>query len=198
MSGRLRHVVLLPLMVRSEAAHAFSTHEIGGALLQGALQPASKPVHALTLVALGLLLGQRADNSWQPLAIFAGALAGGLTAIALGIGPTPAAIALLASAALIGVFIAAQWTLPELARWVLAAVTGTAIGLDSPPTAVSIAAANATLVGCGLGSCLVLSAAVAARLLIRHDWQRIALRIAGSWIAASAMLALALSAVRLQ
>jgi urease accessory protein len=191
MNGRLRTAVLVVVLLRPDAAHAFSPMEIGGAFLQGLLQPASKPVHALSLLALGLLLG-RHRAWWQFLLVFAAALAGGLIAIALAIGATPAADILLTNAALAGLLVASQSVLPKFVGWLMAAMTGVAIGLDSPPTATSIAAGNATLVGSGLGSCVVLAIAAAAALLVRYDWQRIALRIVGSWIAASAILVLAL------
>ena len=198
MSGGGRSVLVLLILVWADVAHPLSAAEIGSALLQASVQAAHKPVHALALLALGLLLGQRRADCAQALGVFAAALAAGLLAIALAVGATPAAEILLASAALAGLLIAAQWALPRLLGWLLAALTGVSIGLDSPPTATSIAAANAALVGSGVGSFIMLAAAASVALLIRYDWQRIGLRIAGSWIAASAILTLALALGRQQ
>jgi urease accessory protein len=193
--GNFRTASLVLVLLPADVAHALSPTEIGSAFLQGVLQPALKPVHALTLLALGLLFGRCGHAAWGFLATFAAALAAGLTAIALAAGATPAVDILLASAALAGLFVASQWSLPKFVGWLMAAMTGAAIGLDSPPTATSIAAANATLVGSGIGACLVLAASAGGALLIRYDWQRIGLRIVGSWIAASAILVLAGSVI---
>jgi urease accessory protein len=75
--------------------------------------------------------------------------------------------------------------------WLLAAIAGAALALDSPPQTVTITEAYATLGGTALGACamLVVVAAIAAHA--NADWQRLGLRIVGSWIAASAILVLA-------
>jgi hypothetical protein len=172
--------------------NALSFMDISGAFAQGLLQPLVKPAHALSLLALALLFGRHGRTGWQFLGVFAIALAGGLTAIARAVGTTPAVDVLLAGAALAGLLLAFQSPLPKPVGWLIAAVAGAALGLDSPPTAITLAAANATLVGTGVGACSALALITAAAMLIRSDWQRIGLRIVGSWIAASAILVLAL------
>jgi hypothetical protein len=88
--------------------------------------------------------------------------------------------------------------LPTLACALLAAITGVTLGLDSPPEAISIAVATAILLGTGLGASLALAAIVAGTSYIASlgDWGRIGARILGSWIAASALLVLALRFAR--
>ena len=48
------------------------------------------------------------------------------------------------------------------------------------------------LVGTGLAACATLAAVIAGANLLNRPWQRLGVRIAGSWIAASALLALTL------
>jgi urease accessory protein len=150
------------------------------------------PAHVLALVALGLFLG-RQDRHIAALIAFALALAIGLLAIALAIGETQAPTVLLAATAVLGALVAAAWTPPRPAAPMLAAVVGVAIALDSPPDAVTVAEGNLMLVGTGLGACALLAAIVAITRVLTRAWQRIGLRIAGSWIAASALLVLALA-----
>jgi hypothetical protein len=108
----------------------------------------------------------------------------------LAVETTPARSVLLAVAAVLGVLVAAAWT-PKLLAWLLAAIAGAALALDSPPQAVRIADAYAMLAGTAIGACamLLVVAAIAGRA--NADWQRLGVRILGSWVAASAILVLA-------
>jgi urease accessory protein len=128
------------------------------------------------------------------------ALAARLTAIALAVGETPAADVLLAAAVLTGALVALARPLPALACALLAAVTGAALGLDSPPEAISLALGTITLIGTGLGATIALMVvAAAAGYLVRvpeHVWLRTGVRVLGSWMAASALLVLALRLAR--
>lgn len=169
-------------------------------LFGGLLQPLTQPAHALALLALGLLIGQqRARCRLHPLAAFAAGLAVGLAAIRLGVGETPAGDVLLAAAAVTGLLVALARAVPALACALFAALTGAALGLDSPPQAISIAVATRVLIGTGIGASLAVAVVataaggVAARPRV---WPRTAVRILGSWVAASAMLALALRLAR--
>jgi urease accessory protein len=161
----------------------------------GLLHPLLVPAHAIALLGLGLLIGTHAQYR-APLLAFAAALGLGLLAIARGIGQTPADSVVLAMAAITGMLVAAALPLPTFLRAAIAAIAGGAIGLDSPPQAVSLGAASAALIGTGFGAsfALMLIAFIAAQLA--GPRQRIGLRIAGSWIAASAILVLALRYAR--
>jgi hypothetical protein len=161
----------------------------------GLFQPLLVPAHASVLLALGLLLGQQ-GRALVPLIAFATALAAGLAAIALAVGQTPAGNVVLLAAALTGILVALARPLPLALYTALAAVTGAALGLDSPPQAISLAEATVTLIGLGIGACCMLAIVVIAARSLRRDWQRIGMRIVGSWIAASAILVLALRYAR--
>jgi urease accessory protein len=160
------------------------------AFAEGFLNPMLLPEHALALVALGLFVGRQPSRG-VTLLVFAAALAFGLMAIALAVGQTPARNVLLADAALIGVLVAAAWAPPQPIAWLLAAIAAAALALDSPPQATTLAQANATLIGIALGACAVLIAVVVCAGRAKEWWQQVGVRILGSWIAASAILVLA-------
>ena len=170
------------------------------ALVRGLLQPLMLPAHALALLAFGLLIGQQ-RVPWRLLALaaFVAGLAGGLAAIALAVGQTPAADVLLAAAGLAGLLVAIGRPPPALACVLLAAVAGMALGLDSPPEAISIAVATTMLIGTALGASLALALVVAGASYVgAQKWAapRIGMRVLGSWIAASALLVRALRFAR--
>jgi urease accessory protein len=87
--------------------------------------------------------------------------------------------------------VAAAWA-PKPLAWLLAAIAGAALALDSPPQAVTIAEAYATLAGTAVGACAMLVGVSAVAAHAHADWQRLGVRILGSWIAASAILVLAI------
>jgi urease accessory protein len=78
----------------------------------------------------------------------------------------------------------------------LAAAIGLSLALDSPPEALALMQANLTLLGTALGAVLLLLALLQGTARLRHYWQRVGARILGSWIAAIAILALALRLLR--
>ena len=118
----------------------------------------------------------------------ANALSGGLT---LAVGETAAGTVLLASIAISGALVAAAFRLPILVLGLLAFVMGGAIGLDSPPEVVSFQEAIIMLIGTGLGASIGLGLVVEGAARMARDWQRIGVRVLGSWTAASALLAIA-------
>jgi len=167
----------------------------------GLLHPLVLPAHVLALLALGLLIGQqRADTRHLSLAVFVTGVAAGLTAIAFEVGQTPAADVLLAAAFVSGASAAIARPLPALVCALLAAIAGVALALDSPPEATSIAVATAMLVGTGLGASLALAVIASGTSYLLHmgewTWARLGGRVVSSWIAASAILVLAVRFVR--
>jgi urease accessory protein len=174
--------------------HAPGFAETG--LVGGLLHPVSVPAHVLALAGLGLLAGQQAYGRIALLMMFALGLAAGLAAIALAAGPSSANLVLTAVALIAGAWTASARPLPPLAGWPLMSVAGAAIGLDSPPETVVIRDANLMLTGTGLGALVALAVIAVATTTLRRDWQRLGIRIAGSWVAAAAMLVLALALAR--
>jgi urease accessory protein len=162
-----------------------------GGFAGGLLHPLLVAAHAMSLVALGLLIA-RQSRPFAPGLVFALALCAGLIAIALAVGETIASQVLLANTAILGLAVAAAWSPPKAIGWLLAAVGGAALALDSPPDAITLSEAYRMLLGTGLSACLALALVVALTRRARRHWQIIAVRIVGSWIAASAILVLAL------
>jgi urease accessory protein len=163
------------------------------ALYDGLLHPLLVPTHAVALAALGLLAGQRrAHRRRVVLAVFAAALATGLATVALGNGETPAGDVVIAAAAIVGLVAALGRTLPAPIDWTIAAVIGLAIGLDSPPEVISLRIATVMLIGTGFGACMMVVVIGEIAGALTRDWQRIGIRVLGSWMAARAILVLAL------
>jgi urease accessory protein len=193
MSGFLRALVLIAAWTQSAGAHA-PIEGVGG-FYGGLLHPILVPAHALGLLALGLFIARQ--DSWHgPGLMFAAGLVAGLGAIVLAVGPTPAEEILLANTVVVGALVAIALPPPRPLGWLAAAVTGAALGLDSPPDEISIALATAALIGTGLAACIALALVIGLTARARRDWQRLGARILGSWIAASAMLVLAVRLAR--
>ena len=165
------------------------------ALVGGLLSPLLTPTHALALLALGLLIGQERASA-PSIAAFIAGLTAGLVAIAWAVGETWAPDILLAAAAVSAGLIALAQPLPRIVPAGLAAVIGVALGLDSPPEVISVGAATAMLIGTGIGAGLAVALIAAGGQHLTRWWQRLGLRIVGSWIVASAILVLALRYAR--
>jgi urease accessory protein len=103
---------------------------------------------------------------------------------------------LLAFAALAGLLVALARPLPHVLGWLLAGAIGVALALNSPPEAILLRDANVTLIGTALGATITLFILVQGTSRLGHASMRIGGRILGSWIAASAILVLALRLVR--
>lgn len=190
MTARAWAVAVIGFLAPVTEASAHTVLGITG-FAGGLLHPLLVLSHLAALIALALLIGQQQRLRSLPI-VFAIALIASLGAIALAYVPTYAEPALLTLAAVIGAMVALARPLPWMVRAALAAATGLAIGLDSPPEAISLPEANLTLAGTALSAIALLFALSWLAAQIRRDWQRIGVRIIGSWIAASAIMVLAL------
>jgi urease accessory protein len=165
------------------------------AFFTGLLHPVVVLAHVAAIVALALLIGQQNWSRNVPMA-YAVAVLLGLGAITMAYVPRLTEERLLAFAVITGLLVALSRPLPQELGVLLAAALGISLALDSPPEALSLMEANLTSVGTALGAVLLLLALQQGTSLLRHHWQRIGARIAGSWIAAAAILVLALRLVR--
>ena len=193
MIGWVRPVAAVIAITAADVAVAHAP--MGEGVSGGLLHPYLVPAHAMSLVALGLFIGSRRDQG-IPLLAFAAALIAGLVALTFAIAETPAAEILLGNTGLVGVLLAADWTPPKPLGWMIAAVTGGMIALDSPPETISVQEADLMLLGIGLGALSALGAVIGGAGYLTRPWQRLGVRVVGSWIAASAILVLALTLVR--
>ena len=166
------------------------------AFARGLISPIVTPAHLIGLVGFALLMPLQALRirvvSCTCLAI---GMAAGLAAIAFAVGATPARNVVLSVSVVCGILAAVAADLPRIVVVALAAVAGVAIGLDSPPETVSLTLGHIMLAGTWLGACMALGILGAAATALHRAWP-IALRVLGSWIAASALLGLTLRLVR--
>jgi hydrogenase/urease accessory protein HupE len=162
--------------------------------VNGFLHPVFVPAHLILLLAIGLLLGQQGPNrNVAALMIYPIVTVIGLIASEFPIVVKPE-IAILSGAMMIGLLIAVSPRLSLLWCSISAAFAGLAISLDSSQPSLSGMSKISTLIGTGLGMVLVPVLAMEFADYFRSKtWQRISIRILGSWIAASAFLVLAVT-----
>lgn len=173
-----------------------SAHEVFGitGFPASILHPLIIIDHALAILALALLAGQQARPAMAvKLAVLLGAMLCGF-AMLLYLPSHPLAPLLpLAAAGLCGLLVALGLPLPGWGCALAIAFAGFAIGLNTIPEAGILLAFLYAIGGAMIcAGTLLLVIGIPLRWLER-DWQRIGLRIAGSWIAASATLVLALT-----
>ena len=162
-------------------------------IVGGLVHPVSTPAHVVALTGLGLIAGRDFLPAGAAIiGAFALGLAVGLGAIAWGVGETPASDVLLASATLCGLIAASYVTVPVSLAVPIALVSGIALGLDSPPESILLGEAVAMLIGTACGGIGALATIAFAASTMARLWHGILLRVAGSWIAATAILVLAL------
>ena len=161
------------------------------AYINGLLHPVATPAHVIALTGIALIAGRNNRNGLSAVAAFAPGVALGLGALAWGVGETPASEVLLACALLCGLAAAAGVTVPMALAAPVALISGIALGLDSPPDAIRLGEAVASLIGTACGGVAALALLALAATVIARWRHGIALRVAGSWIAAMAILALA-------
>jgi urease accessory protein len=189
----LLRLTMLVLAITASPAAAHAPGFGGYGFVGGLTHPVMVPAHLLALTGLGLLAGQQREGRVGLVTMFALGLAAGLLAIAFAAGPSSAHLVLIAAALMAGAWTASARPLPPVLGWPLMSVAGAAIGLDSPPETASLREANHMLFGTGLAAAAIPAALAALVAHLNRDWQRLALRIAGSWIAAAALLVLALA-----
>jgi hydrogenase/urease accessory protein HupE len=184
-------VVLLWLMAPVALAHS----PIKGldSFYAGVLHPVFVPAHVMSVLVLGILIGQQGVKPLQ-LAVMAFLLSVGGGLIVTGLYPeVQVGSPLLAVAALVAVLVAWCRPMPQPVYAVVAVVLGMLLGMDSVQSELTGRARWAALLGSGIAIYLLtLYAMVFAEYFSRHAWQRIGLRVIGSWIAAAALLVLSL------
>jgi urease accessory protein len=154
------------------------------------------PTHLLAIVALGLLAGQHARLPVAPLAAFAIGLTVGSIAVASAIRDNPATLGLLTIAATAAGFVVMAYVVPGWLAGLMALAAGSALPLHSPPHEITIANAIASQVGLAVAALAIFVFVMLIAMYATRPWQRIGLRIVASWIAASAILVLALRLAR--
>ncbi len=190
-------LIVLALIIVPDIAAAHAPFDGAGGFPGGLLHPLFVPVHAVAILGMGLLLARQVPRErWMFRIAFALGLTAGFATIASAYVPTYAGETLLALTLVIGALVAMAYSLPPLGVSLLAAATGAALALDSPPVAISVREAIIIQLGTFCGAALLIMAVIEGASRLRLHWQLIGVRIIGSWIAASAILVLALRFAR--
>lgn len=187
-------LVWLVALTLSEPVLAHTPIKGIGNFYNGLLHPVFIPAHLLLLVATGLFLGQQGLKKVEKvLGVFAFATFTGLIAAWFSIG-TETEILVLVLSAVLGILIAIS---PQVSfLWCTAIVfwAGLFLGMDSAQEELSGKDKFLTLFGSGVAIYfLFLYPLALANYFNKKAWQKIAVRIIGSWISASSLLVLALS-----
>lgn len=177
------------LLVATPAVFAHSPIEGIDSVYNGMLHPMLVPSHILLISALGLFLGQHGFSQSQPaLLTFIGGSVGGLitawfdSSFLLNL---PLLFAAIVTALLVAINPGFNRTLLALG----AALAGLGLGLDSAQETLTGRDKLASLFGSGIAMYFILLYPMAlANHFNRKNWQRIGIRIIGSWIAAIATL----------
>jgi hypothetical protein len=171
-------------------AHAHGSVSGIGGFYGGLLHPLLVPAELLSVIATGLLLGTAGREACRlGLIAFAAGVAAGLAA-ARYLAPS---VELTTSLALLmglvaGMAVAAGIRVPIGLAFLVAAAAGLAIGIDAAPEESTFPTLLLASIATVLGSTVLVLLTAVLALSRNVHWQRIAVRIAGSWIAACAIL----------
>lgn len=158
----------------------------------GLLHPFTEPLHIIVILGLGLMLSQqgRAIPPAGWIAYCIGALAG-LVASSIGLALPPTTFLFLL-AFLFGLLVAIRPSLPRRLCLLLGMLTGFTLGLDSITPIEDISKLIVTIFSTTTGLAIALLIFIGWGDYFTRDWQKIGIRVVGSWIAASALLVFAL------
>lgn len=175
--------------------YAHSPIEGIGQFYGGLLHPLLVLPHALALGMFALLVGQRGlpamRFAYPPFVLL---LIVGLGLAGFGVTQEPPVErALLAIGLLCGLMVALEIAPPRAALAGLGAALALLVGADSGVDGLTRQQTFAALLGCWLGAVVLLIVIAGVAELAQRSWQRIAVRVAGSWGTASAVLVLALA-----
>lgn len=191
-SGRARS--FWALLAFPQLALAHSPIEGINEFYNGLLHPVFVPAHVLLLMALGLFVGQQGTKDNQvAVAVFLVAVTLGLMAAWFSLGDQLEML-ILGAAAATGILIAARLAVGRYGCALVTALAGLLLGMDSAQDMLSGKERFISLVGSAVGIYLLFLYPMAlADIFSKKSWQKIGVRVVGSWIAASSLLVLALS-----
>ncbi|HVY05345.1 MAG TPA: HupE/UreJ family protein [Burkholderiales bacterium] len=191
-----KSLLFLLSMTLAGAAHAHSTVKGVGDFYGGLLHVVTGLEHVLPFVALSLLAGQRGLKAQAeavllvfPVALMVGA------ALALWLPPVPGLMFFnIASAILLGALVAIARPLPGALFYGLVVLFGLSHGFANGEAISGSIKAYLFILGVGLaGVAIIAYGTLMVDYLLRRQigWITIAVRVAGSWIAAIGVLVLA-------
>jgi urease accessory protein len=192
-AGRRVALAVLGLAALPLPAQAHTSIQGVGDFIGGLLHPVVTPGHVLLLLGLGLLAGRVSPPPLRwPMRCFLPLSALGLAATGLGWVKALHPAVLHGAVLVVGGLLAWGRPVSMPALCGLFAFAGVALGLDSAAEASAPGAILKTLAGTWLGlGVVVYDVAIYASLGAATSWLRHALRIAGAWLLAIAVLMLA-------
>lgn len=159
----------------------------------GLLHPLLVPSHALALIALGLMVGTSAVRVQIMLFVaFTTAALAAFALITLAYSATQSETLILCLGAALGLLLAADLAPPVPVNIILTVGLSIAVIFDSVPAVLSISETALALAGTTLSAIALVAATARISRALPPAVSQIGVRIAGSWIAASAIMVLAL------
>lgn len=190
MGGVLLGTVLTVLIPGTAAAHAFPNV---GDFYAGMLHPITSLDAILPLLALGAMAGQQGrEPAIRVLAVLPLTLLGGVVAGSTMRGAPDLAPVLLGTLVVIGILVAGGWTLPVPLALGLAAVAGLFIGIANGTELAAGESVWRFALGVALAGLLAVAYVVGGIRRLSAPWTHIGVRVAGSWLAATGLMVLAL------
>jgi urease accessory protein len=192
----IRVFLLLAGLVWADPAYAHSLSNSVGDFYGGILHPLTALEHVLPFLALGLLAGQQGARAarWTLLIFPLGLLLG--TAFAA-VDPPDYWVTPLnhLSFVVLGLLLAAAWRIPLALLLALGALIGLSHGYENGRDLTTGPGLFLFVPGVALVGFIITALASAATLALtaRADWPRVAVRIAGSWIAAIGIMMIGLA-----
>ncbi len=186
---------LLAIAVLLCAPSTAWAHEFPGAgdFYGGMLHAISSLDMLLAMVALGMLAGQQGrEAAIGALAAFPLAVCVGAGVGLAGMGPSEVTFPLVVAMVGIGLVVAAGHQLPRGTVLLLAVVLGLLVGSGNAAEMGPDTVAWRFVPGVALAGLLVVAWMVGFVRWLSAPWTRIAVRVGGSWIAATGMMVLAL------
>ena len=184
------------LLLATGSAFAHSATRGAADFYAGVLHALTALEHVLPFLALGILAGQQGRKAEPVLLVFCLALAAGATA-ALWAPPLPyVGLLNMLSAIVFGGLVAASWSLPMALCYGIAALFGLSHGFANGAAMIEQTKPYLFVPGVALAGLAVTAyGLIVTDYLLRRKagWMHIAVRVAGSWIAAIGILVLAIS-----
>jgi len=186
-------VVAALLLVLPVTAGAHTVVGGAGPYFNGVLHPFTVPAHLLVLLGLGLLAGQHAPlNVKTPLAVFVPVSGLALALTTTGLVPAVYPPILISISLLVGLLVALEKPLPRSVCQAIYGGSALALGLDSVVESGAPLEIAKTLLGTWTGLILaVADVAYYSSLFTKWPWQKVGLRVMGSWLTAASLMILA-------
>lgn len=178
-------------------AWAHGTLAGSGGFYSGFIHPLLEPAQLLLIVAIGLFCGQqRLKSKPRLLSAFMLALIAGLILSWVSLLPVPASLLtplILALAAVLGLLLTLALKTSAPIQIICILMAALLLGLDSSHRSDALSTQGLMYLGSALSiPMFILYALALADFCNGRHWQRICIRILGSWIAASCLMYLAL------